>query len=558
MTSKGTRSSSARRVIFAPDSHERVFAGVDKLVSAIRPTLGPLGGTVLIESALRWTAPEVLDDGGTIAQRITPIKHPAENMGAMLLRSMLHELHETVGDGAATAAVLFQAALRTSRRLIAAGVNAMELRQQIEQAADRTCEALCSQVEPLNTREAIERCALAICHDVEMAALLGEIFDITGGDGYVRVFEWERCGLDREYVEGSLWTGTWASPYMITDMANQEAILADPAVFVSDLRLTTPDDVRPAMQAALSAGRGSLLVLAEEVSGQALNTLLVNHQAGALKILAIKSTSYFEKANLLEDLALLTGARPLREATGDSSRRVTANDLGTAQRAWATTTDFGVSGGGGDPYALRQHISALRQRLLAATTRGEVDPLRKRLGKLLGGVVRLRVGGTTEPETKERVGTARRTVSALHLAMDAGVVPGGGSGLLRCADALRETAGDQLSLGSQVLARALEEPLRVIAANAGHEPSPVVEQVRAAPPGWGFDAVAGAVVDLRQVGIMDPAPVLEAAVQTAARSAALLLTTDVLVYPAKTWRRKEMARVREGSHPWNTPRRPRR
>jgi chaperonin GroEL len=523
------------RVVFVPASQEKLFAGVDKLANLIRPTLGPLPRTVVNEAPLRTSVPEILDDGGTIARRVIQIGDPDENIGAMFLRNILRQLHETVGDGAATTAVLFQAILHTTRRLVGAGINPMDLRQQIEWATDRACEALHSQVQPLRGQDAIARCALVICHDAEMATLLGEIFYITDGDGYVRVLEWERRALDREYVEGSFWTGSWISPYMITNTKRQEAIMVDPAIFVSDLSLVTPEDVVPVMQAALSAGKDSLFMLVEDMSGPALSLLLANHQAGVLKALVVKCSAFDEKVDAVEDLGYLTGARPLRKAAGDAIRRVSATDLGTACRAWATVSDFGVAGGGGDPRALRRHIAVLRERLNTATSREEADSLRKRVGRLLGGVATLYVGGATEVEIKSRAAMARQTVTALHFAITNGVVPGGGSGLVRCAEVLRRTAGrPEMARGTEVLARALEEPLRVIATNAGYESSPVIEAVRAAPAYWGFDAGVGAVVDLQQAGILDPVTVLEAAIQTAGRSAALLLTTDVLVHPKRT------------------------
>ena len=525
-----------RRIVFLPDSRQKALAGADTLANLIRPTLGPVPRTVMIENiAFREKAPEILDDGGTIARRVIRVADLSENVGAKLLRDMLWRLHEQVGDGTATAAVLFQAIAQASHKLVAAGVNPMDLRRQIERAADRACEALRSQTRPLGTQDAIRRCALTICHDPELADLLGEIFDNTGGDGFVRVREWQQRGLEREYVEGSFWSGTWVSRYMTTDTGRQEAVLDDPAVLASDFSLTTPEDVTPVMEAAVSAGKKSLFMVVKELSESALSVVVANQQAGTLKTLAVKSDAFSEALNLPQDLGYLTGARPLLEAAGDSPRRVTAADLGTARRAWATTTDFGVARGGGDPRALREHILVLREQLRATTDREEVNLVRKRLSRLLGGIVTLYVGGTTEAETKHRVAMAKRAVTVLHLAMEGGVVPGGGSGLVRCAQSLRaqslqETVGGP-DLGVRVVSKALEEPLRVIATNAGYEPSPAVAAVRAAPAGWGFDAMAGEVVDLLDAGIVDPSAVLEAAIWTAARSAALLLTTDVLVHP---------------------------
>ena len=538
-------SSHMQRIVYLPASHQKLFAGVDKLADGIRPTLGPNARTVIIEAVRGLSRVEILDDGGTIARRIVSLGDRDENMGAMLLRESLWRMHERVGDGAATAAVIFQAILRASRPLLAAGIHAAHLGPQIERAAEAAIAALRAQARPLDGQDAITRCALAICHDAEMADLLGEILYITGGDGYVNVLESQRRNLKREYFDGSYWSGSWGSATMITDRAKQEAVHDDPAIFVSDLSLDHVDDIVPLMEAALAAGRKSLFMLVEQVSGAALAALLSNHQSGVLQCLAVTAGAiYSELPYLHEDLAHLTGARPFLKAAGDSPAAVSAAALGHARRAWATPSDFGVVAGSGDPHALRRHIRTLRKRLRAADTEESANLLRRRLAKLLGGVATLHVGAATDAEKESRLGMAKRTVRALQAAMRAGVVPGGGSALARCARGLRSGCrrSDE-TLGAAVMADALEEPLRVIAANAGHEPAPALSHVHSAPDGSGFDARAAAIVDMRQAGIVDPLVVLEAAVRTAAHAAALLLTTEVLVHPPdlekQEWSRKK-------------------
>jgi chaperonin GroEL len=526
-------SSRTQRIVFLPSSRQKLFAGVDKLADGIRPTLGPNARTVIVEAVRDLSPVEILDDGGTIARRIVSLGDRDENMGAMLLRESLWRMHETVGDGAATAAVIFQAILRASQRLLAAGIHAAHLQPQIERAGETAIAALHAQARPLDGQEAITDCALAICHDGEMADLLGEILYITGGDGYVNVLESQRRGLEREYFDGSYWTGSWISATMITDKAKREAVHDDPAIFVSDLSFDQADDIVPLMEAALASGRKSLFMLVEQISGAALATLLSNHQSGTLQCLAVTAGAiYSELPYLHEDLALLTGARPFLKVAGDSAAAVSPSDLGHARRAWATRSDFGVVAGGGDPHTLRRHIRTLRKRLHAADTEEDANLLRRRLAKLLGGVATLHVGAATDAEKKSRLGMAKRTVRALQAAMRDGVAPGGGSGLARCALSLRSGCRrSDGTLGAAVMADALEEPLRVIAANAGHEPAPTLGHVQSAPDGSGFDARAAAIVDMRQAGIVDPVAVLEAAIRTAAHAAALLLTTEVLVHP---------------------------
>lgn len=536
--------SHSQRIVQLPDSRQKLIAGADRLADSIRPTLGPNARTVIVEAVRDLSPVEILDDGGTIARRMVSLGDRDENMGAMLLRESLWQMHETVGDGAATAAVIFQAIVRASRSLLAAGIHAAHLQPQIEQAAQKAAAALRAQARPLNGQEEIRLCALAICHDEKMAELLGEILYITGGDGYVNVLESRRRSLEREYFDGSFWTGTWMSTTMITDNAKQEAVHDDPAIFISDLDLKQEEEIQPLMEATLAAGRKSLFLLVEQVSGAALAALLTNHQSGVLPCLAVSAGAiYSELPYLHEDLAHLTGARPFLKAAGESPTAVTAADLGHARRAWATRSDFGVVAGSGEPHALRQHIRMLRKSLRAAETEESASLLRKRLAKLLGGAATLHVGAATDAEKESRLGMAKRTVRALHAAMRDGVVPGGGSGLARCALRLRRACqrADE-TFGAAVMADALEEPQRVIAANAGLEPALVLGQVQTAPEGNGFDARAAAIVDMRQAGVVDPVAVLEAAIITAAHAAALVLSTEVLVHPAglekDVWSRK--------------------
>ncbi|MCY4115838.1 MAG: chaperonin GroEL [Caldilineaceae bacterium] len=524
--------SHSQRIVLLPGSRQKLMAGADRLAESIRPTLGPNARTVVVEAVRDLSPVEILDDGGTIARRMVSLGDRDENVGAMLLRESLWQMHETVGDGAATAAVIFQGIVRASRRLLAAGFHAAHLRPQLERAARTAASVLRAQARPLSGQEEIARCALAICHDEKMADLLGEILYITGGEGYVNVLESRRRGLEREYFDGSYWTGSWISATMITDIAKREAIHDDPAIFISDLDLREADEILPLMEATLAAGRKSLFMLVEQVSGAALAALLSNHQSGVLPCLAVSAGAiYSELPYLHEDLAHLTGARPFLKAAGESPTAVTAADLGHARRAWATRSDFGVVAGSGDPHALRRHIRTLRVRLRAAETEENANLLRKRLAKLLGGAATLHVGAATDVEKESRLGMAKRTVRALHAAMRDGVVPGGGSGLARCAQRLRGACqrADE-TMGTAVMADALEEPLRVIAASAGLEPAPILGKVLTAPEGSGFDARAAAIVDMRQAGIVDPVAVLEAAIITAAHAAALLLTTEVLVH----------------------------
>jgi chaperonin GroEL len=520
-----------RSVIPVPDSHEKLFAGAEALANAIRPTLGPLGRNVLVETPDEDLL-EALDDGGIIARRIYRIEDRNENMGAMLLREALRQQYEAVGDGTATTAAIFQGMLRTLRILQSSGINIMELRRPIIDATDQVVAFLHDQVKSLQGQDMITRCAMAVCHDEEMARLLGELFYMTGGNGYVRAKEWNRRSLNREYFEGCYWTGSWASPYMINDPARQEVRLENAAIFVTDLDIKEADEIIPVMEAALSTGRKNLFLVVGGMSGEALTVVLSNLQKGVLKSLVVSSDALYSEAGYLyEDLGYLTGAHPFLKAAGDLPQRVRAKDLGFARQAWATKTHFGIVAGGGDPRTLRRHARSLRKRLKKETDKEQRGLLRKRVGKLLGGVATLFVGATTETEKKARYELAKRTITAVQQAVESGVLPGGGSSLAHCANLLRDsTARNGDEFGKLVVCKGLEEPLRGIASNAGHDPSWAVTRVQEAGFGYGFDVLRGEVVDMWEKGITDPLRIIESAVQTAARTAVLLATTDILVH----------------------------
>jgi chaperonin GroEL len=476
--------------------------------------------------------PEILDDSATILRRIIQLPDPYADMGAMLLRHTLWQVHKAVGDGTATTAVLLQAIMRHGTHYLAAGGNAMDLKRGLERGLAAAVTALRGLARPLEGPAEIVKSAEALCHDAEMAALLGEIFDIVGPDGYVQVEASHSLGLERQYVEGVHWCEGYFSPYFMTDPRKQEARLENPAILISDLRLTTAEQLMPVLEQLARANQRSLLVIAQEVSGGALGLLVANHQAGTLRLLAVKAPSYgIHQAAILEDLAALTGGRVVTQAGGERAQDVSPVDLGHARQVWANARAFGILGGKGDPVKLRQRIAQVKADLAATQDPADREKVRERLGKLLGGIAILQVGAATKVELEARKARAERAVMALRLALAKGVVPGGGTAYLACQPSVdRLSAPSDEKVGLQTLSYALEEPLRVIACNAGYEPSTVVAQVKASSPGWGFDALTGQVVDMWAAGILDPAWVLKTALEAAVSGAAMALTTDVLVH----------------------------
>jgi chaperonin GroEL len=525
-------SKSPSRVVFAPRSRAALQRGVDQLANLIRPTLGPLPRWVALERvASRKDPPELLDDGATIARRFLALPDANESTGAMLLRHTLWRVYEKVADGTATTAVLFQAIVREATRYIAAGYNAPRLRVGIEQGLAVVRQNLRQMARALEGEEQIARAALALCHDPELARFLGEAYDIVGPDGYVQINTSNKRGVDREYVEGVYWDTSWFTPYFITDPVRQIVELDDPAVLISDLQITTAEQILPVMEKVTKAGIKALAIIASNVSGDALGLLVANQRAKVLNALAVKTPSYgADRMGIMADIAALTGARVLLDVAKERVEDATLADLGRARRAWATAQYFGLAGGRGDPVALRQHIANVRAEIEQTTDAREKDQVRKRLSKLLGGIATIRVGGATEAEMNARKEVAERAATALRTALQGGIVAGGGAALLACQGALDKMPldGDE-GHGVRILRRALEEPIRAIVINAGYDPAPIVARVRESPAGWGFDARTGQIVDMFEAGIFDPLLTIDTALESAVSGAVMTFTTDVIV-----------------------------
>jgi len=507
--------------------------GIDRMAQAVRPTLGPCARTVAVQDVSSGRPIEVLDDAATILRRIIEVPNPYINMGAMMLRHSVWQTFEAVGDGAATTAVLFQALIHRLSPYLAAGGDPIAMRRHLEHGLRVALAALGEQARPLEGPQQIVRAAETMCHDPELAAMLGEIFDIIGADGYLQVESAYTPSLERQYVEGIHWNQGFVSAYFITDEEKQEVRLELPMILISDLRITAAEDLIPLLDRLVEARCPGLVVIADEVSGSALNLLLANHRQGVLPCMAVKTPSFEpHRSRILEDLAVLTGGRVVTGQSGQRAAQVPLADLGRARQAWANTDNFGLYGGDADPAALRRRIAEVRAELAVTSDPDDLEHVRQRLGKLMGGVAILYVGALTESQQHTRKALAQRAVTALRLALRRGVAPGGGAAYLACQSALHglpATSPDERA-AYQALAAALEEPLMVIAANAGFDPRTVVAQVRASPPWWGFDVHSGTVVDMWQAGIIDPEPVLRTALEVAVSGAVMTLGSDVLVH----------------------------
>ncbi len=526
------RAASGPGLLFAAPAQAALRQGVKVMVDMVRPTLGPTARCVMLHEESSGRTPEVLDDAATILRRVIELPDPYVNMGAMLLRHTVWTVHEAIGDGGATTAVLFEAIMRHTAPLLAAGADASALRRGLEQGLTAASAALTEMAHPLEGDLAIARVAESLCHDPELARLLGEIFDIVGADGSIEIEPGYTRGFDRQYVEGVQWETGFFSSYFVTNQDRQEARLENPAVLVTDMRLTTAEQLLPLLDSLTKVEQRDLFIIADEVSGTALSLLTANHRAGTMRSVAVKAPSYEpERTQILKDLAVLTGAQVVTEVSGISGESIGLEDLGRARLAWADAHNFGIQGGLGDPAALRERITEVRAEYQQTSKPEDKEKVRARLGKLIGGVAILLVGGDAQQQIEERKAAARRTVTTMRHALQGGVAPGGGAGLLACRQALRKVAAGGDEAGAvAALAHALEEPLAAIARNAGYDASAIVAQAGVQPQGWGFDAVSGQFVDLWSAGILDPVPMLHRALAAAVSGASMLLTADVLVH----------------------------
>lgn len=524
------------RVVFQPLVHQGMRRGITQLVNAIRPTLGPLPRVVVNKTGVESSPTEYLDDGAVIARRIVQLPNREEDMGAMYLRQMLWELHETSGDGTATAAVMFETIFYQGVRYLVSGGNAMLLRHHLEKATELILNQLGKMTIHIQGREKLSKLAETICYDPPLACMFGEIFDIIGPYGNLDVRSGRSHDLEREYVEGMYWNGGVFSREMITDTALGHIQLEDAAILISDLDANETQDLLPLLDAAIQAGIKALFLVLGSISDRALSVLLVKSNREKIHVVAVNAPAMHEdvRRTSLEDLAVLIGGHTYHRASGDILKNVCIEDLGRARRARADQDHFSIVGGRGDPRKLRQHIAQLRAAYKNIKDADERKRLQERIGKLMGGSATLWVGAATPFEVERRKELAVRTAEAMRGAMREGVLPGGGVSLIACKSLLErklhEAQKPDERAAFNILLQAFETPLRTLLINAGYKPDEVLASVYRAESGCGFDVLRGQVVNMTEAGIFDAASVVKAAVFSAVHSAALALTVDVLVH----------------------------
>jgi chaperonin GroEL len=527
-------------VIFQPQTYQFIKNGTNVIGDAIRPTLGPLPRNVLLDSLRSASKLELLDNAAIIARRIIQINPRGSDVAAMLFRHALWEMHEKVGDGSATMGVIYQSIINEGiRYIIEFGSNPMLLRAGLEKGLNAVKEALNQIAIPLKGKENIAKIALGMCQgDREMADLLGEILDIVGPDGLIVVEKYNKPGLEREYIEGTYWhISGWFSRLFINEPSEVRAVFEDAALLITNMELKNPLLLVPVLERCVKAGITKLVITAAAISDQSIGLLEKNKQAKSIETMVVRTPRAGEKSHVaaIEDIAIMTGGIPYYKAAHENFDDFKVEDLGHVRRAWATESLFGIFGGKGDLRKIRQRIVDLRGQLKSAELESEKEQLQMRLGRLSGSTAIFRVGGFTDTEIETRKEVATRAVTGLRLAIQSGVVPGGGAGLLQCQSAILNLPAnnEDEKIAYRILARALEEPMRVIASNTGYSADVILDRVYSAPPGYGFDAQIEKIVNMQEAGIMDSVRVIEQALEIAISGAAMTLTTDIIVHHRK-------------------------
>lgn len=519
---------SSKKILFGVDARQKIKKGVDTLADAVKVTLGPKGRNVLFERA--FGAPSITKDGVTVAKEIE-LKDSVENLGAKSVREVASKTADIAGDGTTTATVLSQAIFREGNKFVTAGANPMELKRGIDKAVIKVVEEIKSQAKVISGKKEIEQVAtISANSDVSIGSQIAEAMERVGKDGVITVEEAKGMADELEVVEGMQFNRGYLSPYFVTNQEKMETSLDNPLILVFEKKISSMKSMLGVLEPVAKAGR-SLLIIAEDIEGEALATLVVNKIRGTLNVAAVKAPGFGEnKKAMLEDIAALTGAEFVTEDRGIKLESVTMQHLGTAKRVVITKDNCTIIDGQGSQDVIKNRVAQIRMQIENCTSDYEVEKLQERLAKLAGGVAVIKVGAATETEMKEKKDRIEDALSATRAAIEEGIVAGGGTALLRAQKALAslELIGDE-KLGAAIVERALEEPARIIASNAGFDASVIVNRVKSESGNMGFDAKTGEFVDMLESGIIDPAKVTRSAIQNASSIAGLLLTTEATI-----------------------------
>src|SRR5476651_2127825 len=517
---------------YSSEARTALEAGVDAVANAVKVTLGPKGRYVVLDK--KFGAPTITNDGVTIAREIE-VEDVFENQGAQLVREVATATNDVAGDGTTTATVLAQAIVRQGLKNVTAGANPLALKRGIERAVNQVVEHIGTQSKEVSGKDQIARVATISAGDEEIGDVIADAIEKVGKDGVVNVEEGQTFGMDLEFTEGMQFDKGYISPYMVTDQDRMEAVLEDPYILIANQKIGSVRDVLPVLEAVIQSGK-PLLIIAEDVEGESLATLVVNKLRGTFTGVAVKAPGFGDRRKrMLEDIAILTNAEVITEEIGLKLENTQLSQLGRARRVVVAKDTTTVVDGAGDTAAIKGRINQIKAEIDNTDSDFDREKLQERLAKLSGGVAVVKVGAATETEMKEKKHRVEDALQATRAALEEGIVPGGGVALLNATGAVKAAAekleGDERT-GAQIILRALEEPLRQLATNAGLEGSVVINQVRAAKPGQGLNVDTGEMEDLVKSGIIDPTMVTRSALQNAASIAKNILTTEAIVAEA--------------------------
>jgi len=517
----------AKQIIFDEEARRALKKGIDTLADAVRVTLGPRGRCVVLEK--KWGAPTVIDDGVTIAKDIE-LPDPFENIGAQMVKEAASKTNDACGDGTTTSTVLAHALIIEGFKNVAAGADPLALKRGIEKATKAIVDELKKASVEVKGKEQIAQVGTITAKDKEIGDLIAEVMEKVGKDGVITVEESKGIKYETEYVEGMQFDRGYISPYFITNAERMEAVIDDPYILITDKKIAAIADLLPALEKILQVSK-NLLIIAEDVEGEALATLVVNKLRGTLSVLAIKAPGFGDRRKaMLEDIAVLTGGKVISEEVGRKLDSVTVEDLGKARRVTADKDNTTIVEGKGAEEAIKARIKQIKAQIEETTSDYDREKLQERQAKLVGGVGVIKVGAATETELKERKHRVEDALSATRAAVEEGILPGGGVALLNALSVLDklEGSGDEAT-GVNIVRKAVEEPIRWIAINAGRDGSVVVDTVKKSKPGIGYDAVADDFGNMREKGIIDPTKVVRSALENAASVAVMALVTQALV-----------------------------
>ena len=519
----------AKLIQFDEEARRGLERGVNKLADAVKVTLGPKGRNVVLEK--KFGSPTITNDGVTIAKDIE-LEDPFENMGAALVREVATKTNDIAGDGTTTATLLAQSIVHEGMKNVVAGANPMVLKRGIKKATDCLVKKLQENAKTVSTKEEKAQVASISAVDAEIGGLIADAMEKVGNDGVITVEESKTMETSLETVEGMQFDRGYISPYMVTDPDKMEAVLSNPYVFITDRKITMIQDIMPVLEKVVQQGR-ELLIIAEDIEGEALATLVVNRLRGTFKAVAVKAPGFGDRRKaMLQDIATLTGATVISEEVGRKLDSATVADLGSCSQVRVTKDLTTIVDGAGDKQAIADRVASIRAQIPETTSQFDKEKLQERLAKLSGGVAVIKVGAATETELKDKKLRIEDALNATRAAVAEGIVAGGGTALLQVQPALdeleKETEGDEKT-GIDIVRRAIEAPVRQIANNAGLEGAVIVEAVKKAKKGIGFNAQTEEYVDMIKSGIVDPCKVTRSALQNAASIAAMILTTEAVV-----------------------------